>query len=62
MGGNTAGTGICFLGEKQWLEQFNQSGFVVSKIRKFPKWELNPVKKTLLTIKDIRVGLYILNK
>jgi ubiquinone/menaquinone biosynthesis C-methylase UbiE len=62
MGGNTAGVGICFLGEQQWLKQFLLAGLCKESIFKFPKWQLNPIKKTLLTIKSIRVGIFVLNK
>ncbi|MEE9303865.1 MAG: class I SAM-dependent methyltransferase [Thiotrichaceae bacterium] len=62
MGGNTAGVGICFLGEKQWSEQFSKSGFSIASLKKFRPWDLNPIKKALLTIKDVGEGLYILNK
>ncbi len=62
MGGNTAGVGICFLGEKQWNDQFNKSGFTVLSLKKFKYWHLNPIKKALLTIRNVGEGLYILNK
>jgi ubiquinone/menaquinone biosynthesis C-methylase UbiE len=62
MGGNTAGVGICFLGEKQWLKQFLRSELSVEMLFKTAKFEVNPIKKALLTIKDIRVGIFVLNK
>lgn len=62
MGGNTAGIGICFLGEQQWLKQFSLAGLRKENIVKFSKWSLNPIKKTLLTIKSLRVGIFVLDK
>jgi ubiquinone/menaquinone biosynthesis C-methylase UbiE len=62
MGGNTAGVGICFLGEQQWLKQFLRSGLRNENVVKFAEWELNYIKKFLLTIKNIRVGIFVLTK
>jgi ubiquinone/menaquinone biosynthesis C-methylase UbiE len=62
MGGNTAGIGICFLGEQQWLKQFLLAGLRKENLVKFSKWPLNPIKKALLTIKSIRVGIFVLDK
>jgi SAM-dependent methyltransferase len=62
MGGNTAGVGVCFLGEKQWLKQFLRAELSNEMLFKTEKFEVNPIKKALLTIKDIRVGIFVLNK
>lgn len=62
MGGNTAGIGIGFLGEKQWQKQFALAGLTIENFKLFNEWKLNLIKKYLLTIKDMRVGLYVLKK
>jgi ubiquinone/menaquinone biosynthesis C-methylase UbiE len=61
MGGNTAGVGICFLGERQWSKQFLLAGLHIEKITKFAKWSLNPIKKVALTIKSIRAGIFVVS-
>jgi ubiquinone/menaquinone biosynthesis C-methylase UbiE len=62
MGGNTAGIGICFLGKKQWIKQFKKVGLSIEHLVTFREWELNQIKKTILTIKNIRVGIFSLKK
>lgn len=62
MGGNTAGIGICFLGKKQWIQQFHKAGFSIENIVTFGEWPLNSIKKIILTIKNIRVGIFALKK
>jgi SAM-dependent methyltransferase len=61
MGGNTAGVGICFLGERQWSKQFLLAGLRIEKITKFAKWSLNPIKKIALTIKSIRARIFVVS-
>lgn len=62
LGANTAGIGVCFLGEKQWSKQFSKTNFSVSGLKKFPNWKLNPIKKLFLTLKSMRVVLFFLTK
>ena len=62
MGGNTAGVGICFLGQKQWTHQFGKANLAVKDFIAYAPWALNAIKKGLLTIRDIRVGVFALEK
>jgi ubiquinone/menaquinone biosynthesis C-methylase UbiE len=62
MGGNTAGVGVCFLGQQQWLKQFSLSGLKAENTVLFQIGKLNFIKKTLLTIKNYRHGIFILKK
>jgi ubiquinone/menaquinone biosynthesis C-methylase UbiE len=62
MGGNTAGIGVCFLGKYQWLKQFSLSGLQSENTVLFQTGKLNFIKKTLLTIKNYRHGIFVLKK
>jgi SAM-dependent methyltransferase len=62
MGGNTAGIGICFLGKNQWIQQFNKAGLSIKHVVTFGEWPLNFIKRIVLTIKNIKVGIFALKK
>jgi ubiquinone/menaquinone biosynthesis C-methylase UbiE len=62
MGGNTAGIGVCFLGKNQWIKQFKKVGLFLDSVVTFGTWDLNPIKKVILTIKSIKYGIFSLKK
>jgi O-methyltransferase domain len=56
MGANTAGVGVCFLSQKQWIETINKTGLKLLKYTDDEKWII-PVKwRVFLHIGNIRCG------
>lgn len=56
MGANTAGVGVCFLSQKQWIETISKTGLKLLKYTDDEKWTI-PVKwRVFLHISNIRCG------
>ena len=59
---STSGVGLYYLGENQWPEQFSQCGLTVDRLVKFKRWKVTTFNKILLTMKDIRHGVFVLRR
>lgn len=56
MGANTAGVGVCFLSQKQWIETISKTGLKLLKYTDDEKWTI-PIKwQVFLHIGNIRCG------
>lgn len=58
LGANTAGTGVCFLTERQWRGVFGRAGYDVAQYIPYWAWQLSRVKCLVLHIKTMRNGLF----
>lgn len=58
LGANTAGTGVCFLTERQWRGVFRRAGYAVAEYIPYWAWQLSRAKCLVLHIKTMRNGLF----
>jgi len=56
MGANTAGIGVCFLSQKQWVEQLNHTSLNLLKYSDDDKWGIPLKWQIFLHVGNIRCG------
>jgi O-methyltransferase domain len=56
MGANTAGVGVCFLSQKQWIETISNTGLKLLKYTDDEKWPIPTKWRVFLHIGNIRCG------
>jgi hypothetical protein len=61
MGANTAGVGVCFLSQKQWVETLNQTSLNLLKYSDDDKWGIPLKWQIFLHVGNIRCGHFWLS-
>jgi Methyltransferase domain len=56
MGANTAGVGVCFLSQKQWVQVLEKTSLNLLKYSDDDKWPISPKLNIFLHIGNIRCG------
>jgi Methyltransferase domain len=56
MGANTAGVGVCFLSQKQWVQVLEKTSLNLLKYSDDDKWPISPKLSIFLHIGNIRCG------
>jgi O-methyltransferase domain len=56
MGANTAGVGVCFLSQKQWIETISKTGLKLLQYTDDEKWTIPTKWQVFLHIGNIRCG------
>lgn len=56
MGANTAGTGVCFLSKKRWLEKFAKAGLEVLSAHEDEQWAVPWALKAVLNVHHLSYG------
>jgi hypothetical protein len=56
LGANTAGVGVCFLSQRQWVKTIISSGLIIDNYTDDIPWQFPAYKKLFLHLGHVRIG------